>query len=41
VNPDAGKKSVRGAPSDGADTAADEPETDLREMLRKEYRKIA
>jgi hypothetical protein len=41
VNPDAGKKSVRGAPSDGADTAVDEPETDLREMLRKEYRKIA
>lgn len=41
VNPDAGKKSVRGAPSDGADTAADEPETDLREMLRKEMRKLA
>lgn len=41
VNPDAGKKSVRGAPSDGADTATDEPETDIREMLRKELRKIA
>lgn len=40
VNPDAGKKSVRGAPSDGADTATDETETDLREMLRKEMRKI-
>jgi len=41
VNPDAGKKSVRGAPSDGVDTATDEPETDLREMLRKEMRKLA
>lgn len=41
VNPDAGKKSVRGAPSDGVDTATDETETDLREMLRKEMRKLA
>lgn len=41
VNPDAGKKSVRGAPSDGEDTASDETSTDLREMLRKEMRKLA
>jgi len=41
VNPDAGRKSVRGAPSDGADVAADEQETDLRELLRKEMRKIS
>ena len=40
VNPDAGKKSVRGAPSNGADTATDDRETDLREMLRKEMRKL-
>lgn len=37
----AGTKSIRGAPADGADTDTEEPETDLREMLRKEYRKIA
>lgn len=41
VNPDAGKKSVRGAPSDGDDPASEEPETDIREMLRKELRKLA
>lgn len=41
VNPDAGKKSVRGAPSNGADTATDDRETDLREMLRKEMRKLS
>ena len=40
VNPDAGKKSVRGAPSNGADIATDDRETDLREMLRKEMRKL-
>lgn len=38
VNPDAGKKSVRGAPADGTDTSAEEPDTDLREMLRKQLR---
>lgn len=37
---DAGTKSIRGAPDDGADTSVEEPETDLREMLRKQYRKI-
>ncbi len=41
VNPDAGKKSVRGAPSNGADTTAEENETDIREMLRKEMRKLS
>lgn len=41
VNPAAGNKSVRGAPSDGSDTATEETETDLREMLRKEMRKLA
>lgn len=40
VNPDAGKKSVRGAPTDGATPATDEIETDLHEMLRKEMRKL-
>jgi len=41
LNAEAGKKSVRGAPSDGSDTATEETETDLREMLRKEMRKLA
>lgn len=41
VNPDAGKKSVRGAPADGTDTSVEEPETDLREMLRKQLRASA
>jgi phage-related protein len=41
VNPDAGKKSVRGAPADGTDTSVEEPETDLREMLRKQLRATA
>lgn len=40
VNPDAGKKSVRGAPADGDDTSAEEPDTDIREMLRKEMRRL-
>lgn len=41
VNPDAGRKSIRGAPANGADTSADDKSTDLRDILRKEYRKIA
>jgi len=41
VNPDAGQKSIRGAPSDGADTQVDEPETDIRKMLRSELRRIS
>lgn len=41
VNPDAGKKSVRGAPANGASPATDDDETDLEELLRKEYRRIA
>lgn len=41
VNLDAGKKSVRGAPADGTDTSVEEPETDLREMLRKQLRATA
>ncbi len=36
----AGTKSVRGAPSDGADTPADETETSLEELIRKEMRKL-
>lgn len=36
----AGTKSIRGAPDSGSDTVAEEPETDLREMLRKQYRRI-
>lgn len=40
VKPDAGKKSVRGAPANGEDAASDEPETDLRELLKKEMKKL-
>lgn len=40
VNPDAGKKSVRGAPSNGEDAASDETETDLRDLLKKEMKKL-
>ena len=40
VNPDAGKKSVRGAPSNGADIATDDRETDMDEFFRKELRKM-
>lgn len=39
VNPDAGKKSVRGAPADGTDTSVDDTDSDdIREMLRKQLR---
>ncbi|WP_166015793.1 MULTISPECIES: hypothetical protein [Chelativorans] len=38
---DAGMKSIRGAPDDGADTVVEEAETDLRETLRKELRKLS
>lgn len=39
VNPDAGKKSVRGAPADGTDTSTDDTDSDdIREMLRKQLR---
>lgn len=41
VNPDAGRKSIRGAPANGVDTASDDKSTDLRDILRKEFRKIA
>lgn len=41
VNPDAGRKSIRGAPANGVDTSADDKSTDLRDILRKEFRKIA
>lgn len=41
VNPEAGKKSVRGAPSSGTDSIVSEPETDLHELLRKEARKLS
>lgn len=40
VNPDAGTKSVRGAPADGADTKTEEPETEIGDLLRKEMRKL-
>lgn len=40
VNPDAGQKSVRGAPADGADTATAEPETDIDEFFRQQLRKV-
>ena len=38
---DAGKKSVRGAPSDGLTPDTAETETDLRAFLRKELRKMS
>lgn len=38
---DAGQKSVRGAPTDGLDTVIQEAETDLKETLRKEYRRMS
>lgn len=37
---DAGTKSVRGAPSNGEDAASDETETDLRDLLKKEMKKL-
>lgn len=41
VNPDAGKKSVRGAPADGTDTAVDDPESsEIGELLRKEMKRM-
>lgn len=40
VKPDAGTKSVRGAPSNGEDAASDETETDLRDLLKKEMKKL-
>lgn len=41
VNLDAGKKSIRGAPSDGADTETEEADTDLTTLLRKELRRMS
>src|SRR5690606_33203402 len=40
VNPDAGKKSVRGAPAGNEDATTFDKETDVRETLRKELRKF-
>lgn len=41
AKPDAGKKSIRGALSDGADTETEEPEADLEKLLRKELRRMS
>lgn len=41
ARPDAGTKSIRGAPDNGQDTEVEEGETDLRNMLRKEMRKLS
>lgn len=41
TKPDPGKKSVRGAPSDGVTPASEEPYTDIRDLLRKEMRRMA
>lgn len=38
---DAGTKSIRGAPGNGADTAVEEATSDLTELLRKEYRRMS
>lgn len=41
VNPDAGTKSVRGAPADGVDTAnADDTDSEISELLRKEMKRM-
>lgn len=41
ARPDAGTKSIRGAPDNGHDTEVEEGETDLRSMFRKELRKLS
>lgn len=38
---DAGTKSIRGAPDDGADTEVEEADEDLTKMLRKELRRMS
>lgn len=38
VNPDAGKKSIRGAPAEGFDPKPDDADTDLDTFLRKQLR---
>ncbi|MGM5020190.1 hypothetical protein [Tardiphaga sp. 367_B4_N1_1] len=38
---DAGTKSIRGAPDDGADTEIEETDEDLTKMLRKELRRMS
>lgn len=40
VDPDAGRKSIRGAPDDGADTAVEERNQSLEDTIRKELRKF-
>lgn len=39
-SPDAGTKSIRGAPTNGEDIAVEDAETDIDAILRKEMRKI-
>ncbi|URQ76172.1 MAG: hypothetical protein NBV76_05275 [Candidatus Ochrobactrum gambitense] len=38
---DAGTKSIKGAPSDGMDTVIEEQSQDLRDILKKEFRKMS
>lgn len=40
VNPDAGTKSVRGAPADGFDPSTEDTDTDIESILRKEMRRL-
>jgi hypothetical protein len=40
VNPDAGTKSVRGAPANGFDPATEDADSDIESVLRKEMRKL-
>jgi hypothetical protein len=40
ARPDAGTKSIRGAPDDGKDTEIEEGDTDLRDLMRKELRRM-
>lgn len=41
VKPDPGRKSVRGAPSDGVTPASEDEQINLKEFLRREMRKLA
>lgn len=41
ARPDAGTKSIRGAPDNGQDTEVEEGDDDIRDMLRKQMRKLS
>lgn len=41
LNPEAASKSVRGGPANGEDAPSDEPDLEIREMLRREMRSLS